>query len=209
MSTYTIIATSRKGPAKAKNLLKEGFIPAVVYGHNFKTQVLQVPQKEFLKIYREAGSSQLISLQIDGKALSTLVHEVQKDPVSHEIIHVDFYHITKGQKVTALIPLVFEGVAPGVKDKGGTLITHMREIEIEGLPEKLPASLAVDISSLEEFGDEIKVSDLKLPEGVQTTVQPEVIVAALLAPAPEEQSAPQATEEAAAQAAPETPDQES
>ena len=182
MSLYNLTVLARDKRKKGKQLLKEGFIPAVMYGPAREAKALVVGTKDFTNIFREAGKSQIISIEIEGKTFPTLVHALERDPLSDAIIHIDFYQTTKGHKVFATIPLIFKGIPPGVRDKGGTLVTNMREVEVEAFPEALPPSFEVRLTRLEEFGDEIFVSDLVLPEGVNLITPREVVIVSLLAP---------------------------
>jgi len=187
MSTYTLSAALRDPKKNPRQLIREGFIPAVVYGPGFATKTIQIEEKEFSKVFKDAGTSQVISLDLQGTPVPTLIHDMQRHSLSERIVHLDFYHITKGHEVQARIVLSFVGVSGGVKDLGGTLVTNVHEIEVQGLPEKLPASIEVDISSLREFGDEILLKDIALPQGVKVRAAPELVVASLFAPARQEE----------------------
>lgn len=195
MATYTLSVSMRDTKQTRAQLAKEGLIPAVVYGPGMEPLTISVLETDFGKVFHRAGTSQVITLEIGKDTNPTLVHEVQHNPVSGRVAHVDFYHITKGHKVSAPIPLVFVGVSLGVKDLGGTLVTHMREIEVEGLPEKLPASIEIDLAVLKEFGDEIKVSDIALASDVNPLVQADMVVVSLLAPVAQEPEAVATPEE--------------
>src|SRR3989344_8207576 len=114
---------------KAKSIKTQGGIPAVVYGPGVKNASIEVDQREFKKVFHKAGESSLIELQLDQDPSTgsgqekrpVLIHEIQKDPVSDNIIHVDFYQADLKEEVEVAVPLVFEGVAPAEKDLGGTL----------------------------------------------------------------------------------------
>lgn len=186
MATYKLSASLRDTKHTRARLAKEGLIPGVVYGPGVEPMAVALPLLEFSKVFHTAGTSQVIVLNLDKQSNPTLVHEVQKNPVNGAIIHVDFYHITKGHKVTAQIPLTFSGVSMGVKDLGGTLVTHIRDIEVQGLPENLPASLDIDVSALKEFGDEITLGDIAFPQDVSPLAQADVIIVSLLAPGAKE-----------------------
>lgn len=170
---------------KVKNLRQENILPAVVYGHGAKTLSLQLDTRDFKKIYQEAGGSTVIRLKIEGEEgeeRNVLIHDVDKEPVTGEILHVDFYQIKKGEKVTAEVPLVFEGEAPAVKSEGGVLIKDISQVEVESLPEALPHEIKVDISSLEKIDDAIRIKDLKIPQGAKIKASDEDIVASIIPP---------------------------
>lgn len=167
---------------KVRTLRKEGLLPGVLYGPEIESQPIEVDSKEFEKVYGEAGESSLISLKIGKKEFSVLIHEIQKDPISGEPIHVDFYQPILTEEVEASVPLVFEEEAPAVKELGGTLVKEIQEIEVKALPQNLPHEIKVNVESLKTFDDEILVKDLKLPEGVKALKEPNEIVAAVLPP---------------------------
>ena len=161
---------------KSTQLRKKGFIPAVIYGAEFPSRNIVLRYKEFASIFKQAGESQVIEIQGEGLKEPVLIHEVQVDPVSGDILHVDFYRFTKGAKVHAMIPLVFEGVSGGVKDKGGVLLTNLRELNVRGLPDKLVSSISVDLSALKELEDVITIGDLAIPSGIELLHAPADIV---------------------------------
>ena len=130
-------------------------MPAVFYGPKEETTPVTISEKDFVKVWREAGESSVIELSGVGDAKEVLIHEVDVDPVSGTPRHADFYVIEKGKKVTVGIPLTFEGVAPAVKELGGILVKVMHEIEIEVMPKDLPHDIVVDISSPKHFDSQI------------------------------------------------------
>lgn len=169
---------------KTKTIKNAGKIPAVVYGPGVKNVSLEVEYETFKKIFSQTGESSLVSLEVEGesKPRPVLIHEIQKDPLTERFIHVDFYQTSLKKEVEVAIPLVFEGVAPAVKELGGTLVKEIQELKIKALPQDLPHDIKVDISSLKTFEDEILVKDLKVPAGVKVLRGPEEIVA-LVVPA--------------------------
>jgi large subunit ribosomal protein L25 len=175
---------------KLKSIRKQGVIPAVVYGPGEKNISIEVDEKDFKKIFVKAGESSLINLLVEksdsegGRSIkkSVLIHEIQKDPISEKIIHVDFFQPSLKDEVEVSIPLVFEGTAPAEKDLGGTLIKNILEVEIKALPQDLPHEIKVSISSLNTFQDHILIKDLVLPLGVKILKKPEEIVVSVLPP---------------------------
>ena len=132
---------------------------------------------------RQAGTHQLISLQIGHKKPQmTLARDIQRDPLKHRYLHVDFYAVKMSQKVTAQVPLVFVGSAPAVSGLGGILTHGLDEIEIECLPADLIAAVEVDVSGLAHFNDSIIISDLQLPNTVTVLSDPDSMVAKVEAP---------------------------
>lgn len=170
------------GANKARN---EGFIPGVFYGPKAEATSVSVSEAEFMKVWRKAGESSVITLTGVGEDHDALIHDVSTDAVTDKVTHVDFYVIEKGKKVEVSVPLEFVGEAPAVKTLGGSLIKVMHELEIEAMPKDLPHAIEVDISALVDFEAQIKVSDIKLPSGVTAKADADEVVA-LAQPAKEE-----------------------
>ncbi len=173
----TLAVDKRKdGGASAPALRRAGSVPGVVYGAHQKATPITVSASAFGKILREAGEATIVSLTGLGEALPTLIHEVDLDPLTNLPRHVDFYAVTKGQKVEVAIPLVFEGVSPAV-EAGANLVKVMHELEVEADPMNLPHNIVVDISALKALGDKIHASDLVLPAGIALVTPAEEVVA--------------------------------
>ncbi|MFH1036453.1 MAG: 50S ribosomal protein L25 [Patescibacteria group bacterium] len=168
-----LAAKIRKETGKSVQGLREkGILPAVLYGPKMESQHLGVDQKEFEKIYREAGESSLISLEIDGsenakKKYLVLIHQMQFDPLTLKPLHVDFFQPSLKEEIEVKVPLIFEGEAPAVKELGGTLVKNISEIEVKSLPQNLPHEIRVDVTLLKTFENNVLVRDLVLPEGVK------------------------------------------
>jgi len=147
---------------KIKKLRREGILPANIYGKKLKSEALQVDSKEFLAIFKEAGETGIIEISLVGekKVRPALVHNLQKDPVSDEPLHVDFHQVDLTQKVHVPIPIEFVGESAAVT-KGGVLVPVMDEIEVEALPTDLPDKFEVDLTKISEIGQSISVKDLK------------------------------------------------
>ena len=181
---------------KTKALKSQGQIPAVVYGPGEKNASISVDEKDFRKVFKEAGESSLIELVIGKEKRPVLVSEIQQDPITDSIIHIDFFQASLKEEVQVNIPLVFEGVAPAEKDLGGTLNKNMSELEVKALPQNLPHEIIVDISKLATFDDAIMVKDIVLPKDVVTTKNPDEVIASVLAPQKvEEELAAEITED--------------
>lgn len=176
-------ATIRKEAGK-KTRNRVGQIPAVVYGPGVKNLSLQIDEKEFRKVFRKAGESSLVEISVEGEKEKkpVLIHDIQKDPVSDHIIHIDFFQPSLKQEVEVKIPLVFEGIALAEKDLGGTLNKNILEIEVKALPQNLPHQIVVNIDSLKTFQDHILVKNLPIPANVTVLKKPDEIVAAVLPP---------------------------
>lgn len=173
---------------KVRKLREQGMLPSVLYGHEIKTQPLQVKEHDFEKIFKKVGFSSLVDLQIDkNPPVKILIHHLQKDPISDKPLHADFYKVKMTEKIKTQIPLHFVGEAPAVKQLDGNLITNKDSLEVECLPDDLVGSIEVDISSLKTFEDKIKVSNLKVPEKITVLDDKEEIVALVEEPRSEEE----------------------
>lgn len=175
-------AKIRKESGKKTRSLKEsGKIPAVVYGPGVKNISLEIDQLEFKKVFKEAGESSLIDLKVDKEKRPVLIHEIQKDPVSDKITHVDFFQASLKEDVEVTVPLVFEGIAPAIKELGATLVKNMTEIQVKALPQNLPHEIKVNVEGLKAIGDHILIKDLPLAEGVKVSKKPDEIVVSISA----------------------------
>jgi large subunit ribosomal protein L25 len=174
---------------KVKKVRAEGLLPAVLYGPKTKNLPLAVDHKEFEEVYKQAGESSIIYLEIEGKKgkFPVLIHEIQKDPLTDKIIHVDFYQPDLEKKVVAWVPLVIVGESPAVKNLGGTLVKNITEIEVKALPLNLPHEIKINAEDLKTFDDEILVKDLKVPEGVEILKHPDEVIISVSPPEKEEE----------------------
>ncbi|HEY0873499.1 MAG TPA: 50S ribosomal protein L25, partial [Vicinamibacterales bacterium] len=193
-----------RGKNEARRLRASGQIPAVVYGvEKGKATPISVDPKVLSRIlHSEAGANTLINLQgLDGGESRVMVKEYQLDPISHRMLHADFYQIAMDQTLTLTVPIVIKGEAKGVKQQGGLVDFVNREIEIEVLPADIPDSIDVDISEL-MLNQGIRVRDLHV-EGAKwkAITDPDVLIVHVVAPRTEE-PAPGAAD-AAAPATPE------
>ena len=176
MEKITLTAEIRNADEKNKEIRANKEIPAVVYGKNQEPINIKVSFSDFLKTFRKAGESNIINLKVGKKNIEVLVHDFQKEPVTGDFIHIDFYALTKGEVLTTNVTLNFVGNSEAVKE-GGILEELNKEIEVKCLPKNLVDHFDVDISVLKDFWDNIKVSDLNLGKGFEIlTPTDEVIV---------------------------------
>lgn len=162
--------------AKAPALLRAGSIPAVVYGAHQEATPITLDARAFSKVLREAGEATIVSLSGLGEALPTLIHEVDLDPLTSLPRHVDFYAVTKGEKVEINIPIEFVGESPAVS-AGANLVKVLHELEVKADPMNLPQSITVDVSTLVALGDKIHAGDVKLPSGVTLVGEADEVIA--------------------------------
>jgi len=175
-NTLVLSATKREPGKKAGHIRKEKGLPAVFYGTKTTSTPVTLSLGAFMRAWRQAGESGIITLNLDEGNLDVLIHEVAVAPVTSLPIHVDFYAIDKDKKVTVNVPLDFVGEAPIAKTGEGTVVKVMHEIEIEALPKDLPHDIQVDLSTMDSLESHIAVKDLPLPTGVEATDEPEEVV---------------------------------
>ena len=145
----------------ARTVRDNGMIPAVIYGKDVPSTKISLDISSFIKVYREAGQSQIITLTVDGKKYNTLVHEAQRHPVRGNFLHLDFLNINMKEEVEVNIPLTFIGTAPAVLE-GNTIAHVLTEITVKCLPADIVESFEVDITPLATVHDTIHIKDLKL-----------------------------------------------
>ncbi len=162
-------------------------MPAVIYGHGFESLPIQVPVKDFEKVYSEAGESSVVYLNLKDKSYPTIIQDVARDPMSDKFLHADFYKVRLDEKIKAKIPLNFIGESPAVKELAGILVKNVSEIEVEGFPQDLPHQLDVDISSLKELREHILIKDLSVSNNLEVKADPETIVVLVQEPISEEE----------------------
>lgn len=189
MSTFTIQATTRTAMRKRLSALrKTGALPAVLYGRGRPTEHVEIPARIFRAIFHEAGESSLVDVVVDGKrSVPSLVQDVQVEPVTGSILHVDFHAVSMTEKVAIEVALHFVGTSPAVKELGGTLLKNKDAVHIECLPKDLVKEIDVDIASLKTFEDMIRLSDLRLPDGLTLKEPAETVVAQVEPPRSEEE----------------------
>ena len=188
----TLKATIRNLNTKPADIRKAGQVPAVFYGKKEASTPISIRQVDFLKVWKEAGESSIVTLSTEEGEKESLIHDVDLDPVTGTPRHADFYVFEKGHKVEVALPVEFIGVSAAVKELGGTLVKVVHEIKVEAMPKDLPHKIEVDVSSLVNFGDQILAQDLKLPHGVELKINLEDVVITVAAPREEkeEEAAP-------------------
>ena len=188
---------------KVKNLRKDGILPAHVFGKGVEGESVSVIAKDFLKVFKTAGETGLIDLKIGAeKVRPVLIREVSYNPVSGDLIHIDFYQVNLSEKVKVSVPIVQIGEQPESVHLGETIVLQtLNEVEVEALPADLPENIEVDITSLKNVDDAITVGQLSVDkEKITIHADPEEIVVKL-APAVSAETQALLEEQAAEQAA--------
>jgi large subunit ribosomal protein L25 len=164
-----VIALSGKrreglGKGSARKARQSGEIPAILYGHGEKPVAVSIGARAFqVALHTHKGGNPIVNLAVGGSEFTALIRDAQYDPVSRQVIHLDFQHISLTEKIEVRVPLNFTGLALGVKDGGGILEAILRDVEVRCLPTAIPAGIDVDVSSL-NIGDSIHVRDLSIPD---------------------------------------------
>ncbi len=187
MDMIPLKTQARDAEKTAKILRKESLVPCVVYGNETENTSIQCDYSTLYKAYATAGGSTIVELDIEGKKVPVLFHELSFDPVSDKIIHVDFYAVNMKKEIETQVPLEFTGEAEAVESLGGVLITTLDHVTVTCLPTNLPSSLQVSIEGLQTFADAVHVSDIVAPEGVAIVDDVEAVVATVQEPRKEEE----------------------
>lgn len=202
MSVIQLSGTRREalGKGGARKARAAGQIPAVVYGHGEDPFAVAIGARDFANAMRShKGGNPIVNLNLGGGEVTALVRDVQYDPMTNAILHLDFQHISLTEMVEVEVPVHLTGTPVGVKDGGGILEHLIRTLEVRCLPTAIPASIDVDVTAL-NVGNSLHVSDVKA-EGVEILSDPSATLAIVAAPTVEAEATP--AEGAAAAAEPE------
>ena len=183
----TLKAEIRDKTDKLDRIRKAGRVPAVFYGKKEASTAISIPQIDFLKVWKAAGESSVITLETPKGIKESLIQDVDLDPITGIPRHADFYVFEKGHKVEVELSLEFTGISPAVKDLGGMFVKVLYKLKVEAMPKDLPHGINVDISSLVNFGDQILAQDIVLPPGIKLRQHPEEVVALVSAPREEKE----------------------
>ena len=179
MEELTLTAENRNVLGKRNRFLRrQGVTPAHVFGHGIESLALQCDTTELRSIIAHAGETRLINLNIkgDNQPRNVFIREIQRDVISRQLLHVDFYQVKMGEKVEVEVPIVLVGEAPAMKGKGRMISHGITELSIECLPDKVPPQIEVDISILEEIEQAIQVKDIILDPDITVNIDPEQLV---------------------------------
>lgn len=201
MKRHKLAVEKRKILGKQiKKLRREGILPGNIFGKNIKSTSVQVQLKEFNPVYKEAGSTGLVDLELDGKIIPVLIQDLQTD-YKNNVLHANFYQVNLKEKVKSAIPLEIVGEPKAVTEKVGLLMNILSEVEVEALPEDLPEHIEVNVEHLAAVDDQITVADLKVPAGVEVLTDPTQVVSKIDELVSKEAQELAAEEAAAAEAA--------
>jgi large subunit ribosomal protein L25 len=182
---------------KVKALRRQGVTPANIYGSHVESQSIQLSTEELRHVIKTAGRNDIVYLRLDGdEPRPTFLRDIQQNPITDAILHVDFLQISLREKVRADVPLHLVGLAPAVDTLGGILMHGLDHVSVEALPTEVPSFIEVDVTSLAEINQALHVSDVPVPEGVTILTDVEQVIAKVAPPAVEPE--PEVAEEAEA-----------
>ncbi|MBL7126041.1 MAG: 50S ribosomal protein L25 [Dehalococcoidales bacterium] len=162
---------------KARFLRRQGITPAHLYGHGIESLALQCDTNELVNLVAHAGKTRLVNLEVDGeKSKTTFVREIQRDVITRELLHIDFYQVKRTEKIAVDVPIVLVGEAPALKSKGRMLVHGINSLSIECLPANVPPQIDIDITGLEEVEQAVHVKDIILDPEITVHADPEQLV---------------------------------
>jgi large subunit ribosomal protein L25 len=183
------------GKNASRRLRREGMVPAVLYGGDEPSMHLAIQKKDIFGILRsESGENTIFKASFDSESRDTMIKELQTDPVTDEILHIDLILIAMDKAVRVSVPVVVTGESVGVKTEGGFVDLITREVEVECLPGDIPEHIEVDITDL-HLHQSIKIEEMTFPEGVESLGDPQTLVVLIEAPTKEEEVVVEAEEE--------------
>ncbi len=175
------------GKNASRVVRREGRVPAILYGAGLDNVALTLDKKDMFSILKsETGENTLFVVSFDSEKKDAMIKELQINPVSDELLHVDLIQIVMDKMIRVAVPVVLIGEAVGVKTEGGFVDFSSREIEVECLPKDIPESIEVDIEEL-HLHQSVKVEDISAPEGTVITSDSEMVLVLIQAPAKEEE----------------------
>jgi len=212
MDRLELTATNRDILGKrVKHLRRQGITPVHLFGHGIKSLALQCDNRELEGVLGHAGLTALISLKLDHekRPRTVVVREFDRDWRKGQLLHVDFYQVKMTEKIRLEIPVVLVGEAPALRSKANMLEHELETLTVECLPGKIPASIEVDVGSLAEPDQAIRVKDLAVDKDFAVLNDPDLVVAKISWRQRIEEEAVEAVEEAAEAPAEAAPDKES
>ena len=169
------------GKGSARSIRRDGLIPGIVYGHKQEPVVIKFQEHGLRKIFHIGGENVLINMDMPGGETEiVMIKEIQKHPISRKVLHADFMRVSLEERVTAHIPVVLIGTAPGIKE-GGVLEFILRELRLECQVGQIPEHFEIDVSAL-RIGDQIRVEEVKVPEDMVIHDDPSTIIVTVASP---------------------------
>ena len=185
MDVHSVKLSPRTVIGKKVNVLRrQGLVPVHVYGVKIEPASLQIEGRALIRLLDQVGTNVPVSVEYDGgnKENICFVREVQRHPVTEDIIHVDFLRVDVSQKISAEVPVILDGAPPGVTQLGGVLLQNLQSLLVEALPMEMPSAFHVDITILDDFEKTIVVGDVTAPRDVAILSDPDEMIARVTAP---------------------------
>lgn len=181
--TYPVTRREITGK-KVRKMRREGVIPANIYGRGIESVAVQIPFAEARVMLNEHGRNTLIAVHVSGEAepRSVVVRDLDREPVSGAIQHIDFFEVELDRKLQADIPVRLTGEAPATQTWGGILVHDVDAVTIEALPGDLPDHFEISVEGMEELDDQLTAGDLELPSGVELVVEASIVIARIARP---------------------------
>ena len=176
MKQTELLATTRETLGKKVRFLRrQGITPVHLFGHNVESVALQCDTAQLKRVLAQTGRTRLISLKVDEakKPRNVVIREVQREPRTSELLHVDFYQVSMAEKIRVEVPIVSIGEAPALKLKENFLLQELNSLSVECLPGEIPNRVDIDLTSLTEVGQAIHVKDIMLDKGGTILNNPE------------------------------------
>ncbi len=168
---------SKVGTNANHRIRERGHIPGVIYGSNMNSLPLEINSNELENFIRNNNNNGLVGLEVEGVNYTVFIKEIQKDPLTNKIIHVDFQQVSQNQKINVSVPIVLKGKS--LVEKGGLIVQQqLRDVDIECLAQSIPQNLELDISNFKP-GDSIRIGDMEFGEEISITQDPESIIASV------------------------------
>jgi len=178
------------GTNASRRLRAQGFVPAVLYGESMESTPLVLSKKDIVQIMRlETGENTIFKVAVDAEAYDAMIKDLQVNPATDELLHVDLIRISMDKPIRVAVPVVHRGEPVGVKTEGGFVDFVTREIEIECLPREIPESLEIDIAEL-HINQSFKVQGMAIPAGVKVLTDPNTVLVLISMPHKEEEPFP-------------------
>ncbi len=179
MKQTELLATTREILGKKVRFLRrQGITPTHLFGHNVESVALQCDTAQLKRVLAQTGRTRLISLKVDEakKPRNVVIREVQREPRTRELLHVDFYQVSMAEKIRVDVPIVSLGEAPALKSKENFLLQELNSLSVECLPGEIPNRVDIDLTSLTEVGQAIHVKDIMLDKEGTILNNPEQLV---------------------------------
>ncbi len=152
---------------QVKAMRRDGQLPAVIYGRHLEPIAISLEAHAASLVMSKLSSSSLVTIDLEGKEYPALVRERQRNFIKGNLTHIDFLAVDLKEKIRATVRLEFVGVSGAVKDYNGVLVKNIEKLEVECLPTDLPERIAVDIATLAQIGNSIRVRDLAISDAIR------------------------------------------